>query len=222
MAHFDLVIFDCDGVLVDSERITNQVFADMLNEIGVAVTLDDMFEKFVGLSMGQCLELITAMLRKAPPGDFVEQYKKRTTAALLSKLTAVPGIEQALDALAIPFCVASSGDHDKMRTTLGITKLLPRFVGKIYSVAEVARGKPYPDVFLHAARQQGAEPASCIVIEDTPTGVKAGVAAGMTVLGYSALTPAHRLLEAGAHSTFEDMTLLPTLIANGNCRRPST
>ncbi|MET0963405.1 MAG: HAD family hydrolase [Noviherbaspirillum sp.] len=215
MLQFELVIFDCDGVLVDSERITNQVFADMLNEIGLPVTLGDMFEKFVGRSMGQCLDLVADMLGTQPPEEFVSHYRKRTTSALLSALTAVPGIEDALDKIRLPYCVASNGDHDKMRTTLGITGLLPRFEGRLYSVTEVARGKPHPDVFLHAARKQEVAASSCVVIEDTPTGVKAGIAAGMTVYGYAALTPASRLLEAGAHGTFTDMALLPSLIERG-------
>lgn len=119
MPHFDLVIFDCDGVLVDSERITNQVFADMLNEIGLPVTLEDMFENFVGRSMSQCLDLITEMLGAQPPEDYVDNYRARTTSALLSKVTAVPSVEKALDQIRLPYCVASSGDHHKMRTTLG-------------------------------------------------------------------------------------------------------
>jgi HAD superfamily hydrolase (TIGR01509 family) len=215
MSKFDLVIFDCDGVLVDSERIINQVFADMLNEIGLPVTLEDMFEQFVGRSMSQCLELITEMLGAQPPEDFVGNYRRRTTSALLSKLTAVPRIENALDQIQLRYCVASSGDHDKMRTTLGITGLLPRFEGKLYSVTEVEKGKPHPDVFLYAAHKQAVAPSSCVVIEDTPTGVKAGIAAGMTVYGYAALTPASRLLEAGAHGTFDDMALLPAIIERG-------
>jgi HAD superfamily hydrolase (TIGR01509 family) len=215
MPQFDLVIFDCDGVLVDSERITNQVFADMLNEIGLPVTLEDMLEQFVGRSMNQCLELITEMLGAQPPKNFVDNYRGRTTLALLSKLTAVSGIENALDKIRLPYCVASSGDHDKMRTTLGITRLLPRFEGKLYSVTEVARGKPHPDVFLYAAQKQAVAPSACVVIEDTPTGVKAGIAAGMTVYGYAARTPASRLLEAGAHGTFAEMVFLPSLIARG-------
>jgi HAD superfamily hydrolase (TIGR01509 family) len=215
MSQFDLVIFDCDGVLVDSERITNQVFADMLNELGLPVTLEDMFEQFVGRSMSQCLDLITEMLCAQPPEDFVDNYRRRTTSALLSKLTAVPGIETALDKIRLRYCVASNGDHDKMRTTLGITGLLPRFEGQLYSVTEVEKGKPHPDVFLYAAHKQAVTPSSCVVIEDTPTGVKAGIAAGMTVYGYAALTPASRLLEAGAHGTFDDMALLPSLIERG-------
>jgi HAD superfamily hydrolase (TIGR01509 family) len=210
---FGLVIFDCDGVLVDSELITNRVFAQMLNELGIAISLEDMFERFVGRSMPQCLQTLAGMLGHPVPGHFVEEYHTRSTAALKSELKAVAGIETVLAALRIPFCVASSGSHEKMHTTLGITGLLPQFLGKMYSVTEVAQSKPFPDVFLHAARQQGVLPADCAVIEDTPTGVKAGVAAGMTVFGYCALTPGRRLVEAGAHHTFERMRDLPDLIS---------
>ena len=213
MNKFDLIIFDCDGVLVDSERITNQVFAEMLNELGLPVTLEDMFEQFVGNSMPQCLQKITAMLGKEPPADFVNAYRARTKAALESTLLPIPGIEDALNLLKLPYCVASSGDHEKMRTTLGITGLWPRFEGKIFSVTEVGNPKPAPDVFLYAASRFGISPEKCAVIEDTPTGVSAGVAAGMTVFGYAALTPAHRLQSAGAHHIFTHMSELPRLLA---------
>jgi HAD superfamily hydrolase (TIGR01509 family) len=198
---------------VDSELITNRVFAGMLNELGIAVTLDDMFEQFVGRSMAQCLELITKMLGHPVPQHFVEEYQRRSATALRSELKAVPDIETVLAAMRVPYCVASSGSHEKMQTTLGITGLLPQFRGNMYSVTEVAQSKPFPDVFLYAARQQGVAPANCAVIEDTPTGVRAGVAAGMTVFGYCALTPKQRLIEAGAHHTFERMRELPALIA---------
>jgi HAD superfamily hydrolase (TIGR01509 family) len=210
---FGLVIFDCDGVLVDSELITNRVFARMLNELGIAVTLEDMFEKFVGRSMPQCLELITKMLGRPVTQHFVEEYQTRSTAALRSELKAVPDIQSVLAAIRMPYCVASSGTHEKMQTTLGITGLLPQFRGKMYSVTEVAQSKPFPDVFLHAARQQGVVPAECAIIEDTPTGVRAGVAAGMTVFGYCALTPKQRLIDAGAHHTFEQMRDLAALLS---------
>lgn len=217
----ELVIFDCDGVLVDSERITNQVFAQMLNEIGIPVTLEDMFVHFVGRSMDQCLALISDLLKHEPPDDFVEVYRMRTKAALESSLTAVPGIEAALNEIELPYCVASSGDHDKMRTTLGIVGLLPRFEGKLFSVTEVERGKPAPDIFLHAARKCNIEPSACLVIEDTTTGVSAGIAAGMTVYGYSALTPASLLVDAGAHRVFDNMLELPSLIRTERSRLAS-
>jgi HAD superfamily hydrolase (TIGR01509 family) len=211
-SRFSLVIFDCDGVLVDSELITNRIFASMLNELGIPVTLEDMFEQFVGRSMAACLEKIAVLLGRPVPEDFVHQYQVRTNAALQSDLRAVPGIGTVLDEIEVPYCVASSGSHEKMRTTLGITGLLPRFQGKLFSVTEVARGKPFPDVFLYAAAKSGAAASACAVIEDSPTGVAAGVAAGMTVYGYCALMPQHRLQEAGAHHTFESMSkLLPLL-----------
>ena len=210
---FGLVIFDCDGVLVDSEPITNRVFAKMLNELGIAISLEDIFERFVGRSMPQCLEILAKLLGRPVPQHFVEEYQTRSTTALKSELKAVPDIETVLAAMRVPYCVASSGTHEKMHTTLGITGLLPQFRGKMYSVTEVAQSKPFPDVFLHAARQHGVMPADCAVIEDTPTGVRAGVAAGMTVFGYCALTPKQRLIEAGAHHTFERMRDLPSLIS---------
>ena len=212
MKRFGLVIFDCDGVLVDSELITNRVFAQMLNELGIALTLEDMFERFVGRSMPQCLEIITKLLGRPVPQQFVSEYHARSAAALRSELKTVPGIETVLAEIRTPYCVASSGTHEKMHTTLGITGLLPQFRGKMYSVTEVAQSKPFPDVFLYAAHQQGVMPADCAVIEDTPTGVRAGVAAGMTVFGYCALTPKQRLIEAGAHHTFERMRDLPDML----------
>ena len=212
-SRFALVVFDCDGVLVDSELITNRIFASMLNELGIPVTLEDMFEQFVGRSMAACLEKIAGLLGRPVPEDFVNQYQVRTNAALKSDLKAVPGIEAVLDDIKMPYCVASSGSHEKMQTTLGITGLLPRFQGRIFSVTEVARGKPFPDVFLYAAAKSGTVASECAVVEDTPTGVAAGVAAGMTVYGYCALTPQHRLQEAGAHYTFDSMSKLPQLLA---------
>jgi HAD superfamily hydrolase (TIGR01509 family) len=217
MQRLALVIFDCDGVLVDSERVTNRVFAEMLNELGLAVTLEDMFERFVGHSMSKCLDLITDMLGHAPPLNFAEEYRIRTSVALQAELRPTSGVEDALDRIGLPYCVASSGEHEKMRTTLGITGLWPRFEGRLFSITEVARGKPHPDVFLLAASRLGFEPSACAVVEDTPVGVAAGVAAGMTVLDYSAVTPAHRLLEAGAHVTFEHMRELPGLLNGEGC-----
>jgi HAD superfamily hydrolase (TIGR01509 family) len=210
---FELLIFDCDGVLVDSEMITNRIFAGMLNELGIAVSIEEMFERFVGHSMPQCLEIITGLLGRPVPDGFVDEYYSRSRTALRLEVKAVPDIEIVLATVKLPFCVASSGTHEKMQTTLGVTGLLPQFRGKIYSVTEVARSKPFPDVYLYAARQQGIDPAACAVIEDTPTGVRAGVAAGMTVFGYCALTPRQRLIDAGAHYTFERMRDLPALIS---------
>ena len=209
------MIFDCDGVLVDSEMITNRVFARMLAELGITMTLDDLFERFVGRSMTHCRTLIAELLQRPVPDAFMADFRARTAAALRAELEAVAGIEGVLDALTaagVPFCVASSGSHEKMRLTLGITGLLPRFEGRMFSVTEVPHTKPAPDVFLFAARRCGADPAACCVVEDTPTGVEAGVAAGMRVYGYSGLTPASRLTHAGAHVVFDEMKRLPALL----------
>jgi HAD superfamily hydrolase (TIGR01509 family) len=209
---FQLVIFDCDGVLVDSERITNTVFCAMLNELGLPVSLPDMFEKFVGLSMPQCLDLITELLGRAPPDDFVPELRHRAEAALRSDINPIAGVSEVLKELRVPYCVASSGEHEKIRLTLGTTGLLRSFENRIFSVTDVANPKPAPDVFLFAARTLGVDPAACAVVEDTPTGVRAGVAAGMRVFGFSANTPQHRLREAGAHHVFSDMRQLTGLL----------
>ena len=146
-----------------------------------------------------------------PPG-FVEEYRARSGLALHSEVKPVAGIESVLAVIGVPFCVASNGTHEKMRTTLGATGLLDKFSGRMFSVTDVMRGKPFPDLFLYAAARFGVPPSRCAVIEDTPTGVSAGVAAGMTVYGYCALTPAHLLTEAGAYCTFDRMERLPALL----------
>jgi HAD superfamily hydrolase (TIGR01509 family) len=207
MSNFELIIFDCDGVLVDSERIANEVFAKVLNEeYGLTLSLDDMFQKFVGHSSSQCMAIIEEMLGEEPPLQLEQRYKDEINRALSTSVTVVPGIERAIAEISTPFCVASSGSHDKMQTTLGKTKLLHYFEGKLYSTSDVDRGKPFPDIYLHAARKMGVlDPSKCLVIEDSPLGVKGGVSAGMTVFGYTELMDKNRLLEAGAHHTFSNM-----------------
>lgn len=207
-----LVIFDCDGVLVDSEAIANRVFARML--AGLGLTLDDaqMDELFLGRTMAQCLALVVERLGRPLPEDFEAEHDRRLFDALAAELAPVPGVVQVLDGLALPSCVASNGGPDKMRFSLDRVGLLPRFEGRLFSAAHVARGKPAPDLFLHAARRMGVAPAACVVVEDSPIGVAAGVAAGMHVLGFAARSPAARLREAGAHRVFTAMDdLLPLL-----------
>ena len=217
---FDLVIFDCDGVLVDSERLQNEVFVAMLRKVGIEITMEGMFEQFVGHSMAYCMALVERMLGRAPPADFLPRLQQRTLEAFRDGLQPVDGIVEALDRIALPTCVASGGDHDKIRFTLGQTGLWPRFAGRIFSVVDVPRAKPHPDVYLHAAATMGAAPARCAVIEDTPVGVTAAVAAGMTVFGYARLTPGARLAAAGAHRLFSDMRRLPELLASPESAAP--
>jgi len=215
MTPFRHVIFDCDGVLVDSERISARVFAQLLAELGLSLRQEDMFEHFVGLSMTQCLDRIAEMLGRPPPPGLVAAYDRHTRAALEHEVEPVPGIEAALDRIALPYSVASNGEHDKMRITLGVAGLWSRFEGRIFSAEDVERPKPAPDVYLLAAQRSGVAASECLVVEDTPTGVTAARAAGMTVFGFAALMPAGRLREAGADLIFDDMRSLPDLIGAG-------
>ena len=212
---FDLIIFDCDGVLVDSERVANEVFARVLEEVcGLQFTLDDMFDTFVGHSRAQCLQKVEAMIGKPPPPELDLRYQRDINHALQLTVQAIDGIESVLETLQLPYCVASSGSHDKMKMTLGKTGLLRYVEGKVFSTSDVERGKPHPDIYLHAARTMGvSDPARCAVVEDSPIGVTGAVAAGMRVFGFAELMPAERLHQAGAHHVFHRMQDLPALIA---------
>ncbi len=213
-----LVIFDCDGVLVDSEVIANQVFLDKLLALGLKLELADLFEKFVGRTMADCMAQVEVMLGKSAPAQFVSELDHATFLAFESDLKAVDGIAlvlDALDAAKIAYCVASSGSHLKMNKTLGLTGLLPRLEGRIYSASEVARPKPFPDIYLYAASQMQTSPQDCVVIEDSPTGAKAGRAAGMKVLGYGTVTHLHGPLKEAGAEVFDDMRRLPALLGLG-------
>ncbi len=173
-----------------------------------------MFDTFVGHSKAQCLDKIEAMLGHPPPDELERRYREEIDAALASSVEVVAGIDAVLAVLSLPSCVASSGTQDKMRLTLGKTGLYDYFAGRIYSACEVERGKPHPDLYLHAAASMGdIDPARCLVIEDSPVGVAGGRAAGMTVFGFAELMSAAKLEAAGAHRIFTDMAELPLLIA---------
>lgn len=207
-AGLDLVIFDCDGVLVDSEPISNRVLAQALSEIGLATSVESSMRDYMGRSWTACVEIFEARLGRPLPPGFDDLFWARNEAALRAELRPVPGIHEVLGRITTPICVASSGRPEKMRVTLGVTGLLPRFEGRIFSALDVARAKPWPDLFLHAAARMGAAPATCVVVEDSPRGVEAGVAAGMRVLGYAGRTDAVALESAGAE-VFSDMLELP-------------
>ena len=208
-----MVIFDCDGVLVDSERLTHQVVVDMLAEQGVALGFDEAVDRFIGMSMANGLVQLKALLGGTLPDDFLPEMGRRTRAAFRAGLTTVPGVEAVIDGLQRPFCVASNGNHAKVNFTLGHTGLLPRFTGRIFTADDVAHPKPAPDLFLLAARTLGALPAHTTVVEDTPTGVAAARAAGMRVIGFAAMTPAGRLQAAGADAIAHDMATVAALLA---------
>ncbi len=206
------MIFDCDGVLVDSEPIANRVLCEALIGVGLDCDAAETERATRGLSMASVLTWAAAELGRPLPDDFVERVQARTFAAFRAGLEPVPGVAAALERIPIPICVASSGEAEKIRLSLGLTGLLPRFEGRVFSATEVGRGKPYPDLFLHAARVMGAAPAACAVVEDSLPGVEAGHAAGMTVLAYADGRDAGPLAAAGAR-VFADMAELPDLLA---------
>jgi HAD superfamily hydrolase (TIGR01509 family) len=213
-----LLILDCDGVLVDSERLSHNVLRQMLLDQGVALTYEDTVERFIGTSMPECWARVAALLGRPLPEGFAAQFGQRTRAAFEAELAAVPGVEALLDTLDRPCCVASNGNRAKVEFTLGHTGLLPRFAGRIFSADDVPHPKPAPDLFLHAARALGALPQHTSVVEDTPTGIRAAKAAGMRAIGFAAMTPRHRLAEAGADALVDSMTELQALLGLDGAR----
>lgn len=212
MSTFKLAVFDCDGVLVDSERIVSKVLAQCLAEQGLVMESQEVWRLFVGKSVPESMDIIGNMLGERPSESMWQEFARRANAALKKDVTAIPHIQAALDALEIPYCVASNGDFAKMNTTLGATGLLPRFQGKMFSATQVKAGKPAPDLFLLAAETMGFAPQECVVVEDSPTGITAALAAGMTPFGYAQWTPRETLQKAGARVLFDDMAQLPQLI----------
>lgn len=211
-APHELIIFDCDGVVVDSEPIGNRVFRGFLAELGLDLSEQEVYDRFLGRSLADSLALVEALIGRAVPRDDVERYRQRRDRAMIAEVRAVDGIAELVRDLDVPYCIASAGDHDKMRATLGATGLWPLFEGRIFSATEVPRAKPAPDVFLHAAAVMGVAPERTAVVEDTVNGVTAAHAAGMTIYGYASLTPADKLLAAGASTVFTSMRELRDLL----------
>lgn len=210
---WDLVIFDCDGVLVDSERISVRIDVRVLAELGWPLSEAEVIERFVGRSEAYMVSEIEARLGRRLTAGWDEAYGALYREAFEAELAPVDGVVAALDEIATPTCVASSSSHERLRHTLGLTGLLERFDGRIFSAEDVRNGKPAPDLFLHAAATLGADPARCAVIEDSRYGVEAARAAGMRAFGYAGgLTPADRL--AGPATTvFDAMHELPGLLS---------
>lgn len=208
----ELVIFDCDGVLVDSERIAIRVDVDVMAELGWSLTEDEIVERFVGRSQEYLYAELEAHATKPLPDGWQEAFQQRYLDAVDAELKPVEGVVDVLDVLHLPSCVASSGSHEKMRRTLGRTGLYDRFAGRIFSATEVAHGKPAPDLFLYAAERMGVAPAACAVVEDSTYGVQAARAAGMRAFGYAGgVTPRDRLVGPGT-VVFDDMRELPRLL----------
>jgi len=210
----ELVIFDCDGVLVDSERLAVRVESRLLTALGWPIGEDEVLDRFVGRSDAWMLAEIERELGRPVP-EWTERYEADLFAAFRDELVAVDGVVSAIDALealAFSTCIASSGSHDKMRLSLGLTGLHERFEGRIFSASQVRAGKPAPDLFLLAAAEMGVAPERCVVVEDSRSGVEAARAAGMRSLGFAGgLTPAEWLDGPGT-VVFDDMARLPALV----------
>lgn len=206
-----LIIFDCDGVLVDSETLSAQVTQRVMADLGCELSLSETLEHFAGSSTEVFQARVAELLGRALEPDWDRAYSPWYEDALSAGLQPVPGIRQALSELPHPRCVASNSGHQRIRASLGATDLIGYFGDRIYSAQDVERGKPEPDLFLWAASSMGAEPDRCVVVEDSVFGVRAARAAGMRVLAFAGVTPAERL--AGERTVvFDDMADLPRLI----------
>ncbi|MGV8911763.1 MAG: HAD family hydrolase [Rhodoglobus sp.] len=219
MSTSTLSIFDCDGVLVDSEIHAVEIDKLICADFGWQLTTEEAVELFLGKSAKSFAHQLQEHLGSALPEDWEARYQPLLYEAFDAGLQAIVGIETALDNINAQTCVASSGSHEKIRKTLGKTGLLERFDGRIYSSSEVENGKPAPDIFLHAAERMGHPPERCVVIEDSKYGIQAAHAAGMSSFGYAGgLTPAQWLHAEGA-TVFTEMAELPRLLRTHRATR---
>jgi len=215
--NFDAVLFDCDGVLVDSEPLTNQVLRDMLEERGWSMDLQQCMDIFVGNTVADFRERIELETGLPLTPEWMAQFRQRRNQRLQDDIQAIANIHGALATLqqrtAGRMACASGADRPKVELMLRKVGLLPFFEGRIFSGQDLARSKPHPDVYLAAAAHVGVDPRRCAVVEDTLTGLAAGVAAGATVFAYAPQGGGAHLLQAGAAQVFSDMAQLPGLLA---------
>jgi HAD superfamily hydrolase (TIGR01509 family) len=202
----ELVIFDCDGVLVDSEPVVNRLFTEALRAVGLNLSWEDSLRQFTGLSHAAGVREVHRLLGRELPVEFWSELDARCYEVLAREVRPMPGAHEFLGALCCQFCVASSGPHEKMAVTLGRTELLPFFNQRIFSATEVARGKPFPDLFLYAAQRMGISPEKAVVIEDSIFGIQAAKAAGMTAIGLVHSAYPFDLLGAGADMVVKSLS----------------
>ena len=207
-----LVIFDNDGVLVDSEELSTQMLVDAAREYGpLAMELSEAMRLFRGRKMAECVAILSERLGWPLPEDFIPNYRARQAEAFRHRLKPIPEIHDTLREIRLPICVASNGPREKIALALSVTGLLPFFEGRIFSSYELGTWKPDPGLYLHAAAAMGVAPADCVVVEDSVLGVRAGIAAGMRVLAYIAAGDAEEFHVPGA-TRFERMSELPALL----------
>jgi HAD superfamily hydrolase (TIGR01509 family) len=212
-----LLIFDCDGVLIDSEHLAVRADVACLAEDGIAITEAEILSTYVGISVAGMVADLERRFGRKVAGDFADRHHTMLQVIFEAELRAMPGIGAVLDSWPGARCVASSSTPARLRHALGLVGLYDRFAPHIFSAVQVERGKPAPDLFLYAATRMGIEPKDCVVIEDSLAGVEAAVAAGMAVIGFtggSHCAPGHaaRLAERGAAPVIDDLAeLLPIL-----------
>jgi len=213
-----LVIFDCDGVLVDSEVISNELLARMLTAAGLATTLEEARRSYQGLLLSEVLSSAESKLGRSLPTGWLTRYEQEREQALRRELAPVVGARRAVERIrskGLETCVASQGKLEKTRLSLELTGLRALFPDELlFSAWSVARGKPFPDLFLHAATTMGVAPERCVVVEDSPSGVTAASAAGMRAVGYAADTDETALRHAGAE-VFHRLDELPAVLGLG-------
>lgn len=211
---YDLIIFDNDGVLVDSEPISNTMLAAYLTELGHPTSYEESLRDYMGGAMHRVHDLILERSGRRLPDDFDEIFHERVFAAFKRELEPMAGAVEVLEKLTaegVPFCLASSGSHERIRVGHRKTGLDKWFDDeRIFSSQDVGRGKPAPDLFLYAAERMGVAPDKCVVVEDSPLGVQAALAAGMDVCGFTAMTPVERLRDAT--QLFSELCVLPDLL----------
>lgn len=196
---YDLIIFDCDGVLVDSEPMANKIFAELIHDLGFKISYDECENIFTGRSDSDCLKLLEAHIGFSPPPSLFEEFDKRAFLKYEQDLKAVKGVPELISLLKHKkFCVASNASEAKVHKALSVTGLFDYFHGRIFTSTMVERPKPYPDLFLFAAKRMNAKPNKTVVIEDTVYGIKAAVSAEMDVFGYAERSNPEELKEAGA------------------------
>ncbi|MFF4582831.1 HAD family hydrolase [Streptomyces sp. NPDC001389] len=214
---YQLVIFDNDGVLVDSEPLANTVLAEYLTELGHPTTYEDCLRDYLGGAVHRIHDVVHARTGQRLPEDFDRVLHERIFAAFARELRPVPGVTEVLGELSaqgVPYCVASSSSHERIRVGHRAAGLGEWFEEEwIFSVEDVGRGKPAPDLFLHAADMMSVHPSQCVVVEDSPLGVEAARAAGMDVLGFTSMLPASKL--SGATACFGEMKELSALLGLG-------
>jgi HAD superfamily hydrolase (TIGR01509 family) len=212
-----LLIFDCDGVLVDSEHLANAAVADLMTSLGHPMTTEEAIGAFAGRSLSDVVTLAESLLGRPIPEQIGERYGQRLLARFRRELKPIHGVREAIAALPYPRCVASSSSRARLMVCLEVTDLAPLFGQRVYSATQVARGKPAPDLFLFAAQSVGENPSACIVIEDSAAGIQAGRAAGMAVIGFAGASHATDdlakcLAAAGASTVISSMADLPAAV----------